>query len=147
VVNAARLDDFDRRLLALLEADARAPLIELARRLKAPRSTVQDRLRRLEAQKIILGYSAVVATPNASASAVVLLAIAQRDQGRLVEALRKFPEIRECHSVSGEYDLQLTIEAPHLEDLDAVIDEIAGLEGVRRSQSFVRLARKFDRRP
>ena len=51
------LDERDRELLALLAEDARMPLTGLARRLGVARSTVQQRLARLEADGVIAGYS------------------------------------------------------------------------------------------
>ena len=51
-----------------------------------------------------------------------------------------------CLAISGQYDLFLTVEAPRLEDLDVILDELAAIPGIERSRSMVVLARKFDRR-
>jgi DNA-binding Lrp family transcriptional regulator len=53
----ATLDPTDRRLLALLQADAREPVSSLARKLDLARSTVQERIARLERTHVIAGYT------------------------------------------------------------------------------------------
>ncbi|MCY4074183.1 MAG: winged helix-turn-helix transcriptional regulator, partial [Acidobacteria bacterium] len=55
-----RLDDLDRRLLALLQREGRATSVELARRLGLSPPGLQRRLRRLEAEGVIRGYAALV---------------------------------------------------------------------------------------
>ena len=54
------LDDLDRAILAELEENARIPISELARRLDTPSSTIRDRMRSLEQDGVILGYTALV---------------------------------------------------------------------------------------
>ena len=54
------LDDTDQALLNLLRENARASVVELARKLKLSRTTVQSRLQRLERSKAVLGYTVVV---------------------------------------------------------------------------------------
>lgn len=140
-------DEIDRRLVALLQSNARQSTMALAKSLGVARSTVHDRLNRLEKAGAILGYSVVLArdvTGN-SAQSIVLLSISQKLQRGVIEALGRLPEIKLCHTMSGEYDLFLLIETPQLEDLDAVIDEVTSISGVTRSQSFILLAKKFDR--
>jgi len=51
------LDDLDRRLIALLQADARTSAADLARQLGVARTTVLARLARLEKQAVIVGYT------------------------------------------------------------------------------------------
>ena len=51
-----RLDDLDRHLLSLLQANAREPAANLARKLKIARTTVVARIARLEREGIVSGY-------------------------------------------------------------------------------------------
>lgn len=51
------MDDVDREIIALLRADARMPVAALAVRLRVARGTVQNRLRRLEEEGVIVGYT------------------------------------------------------------------------------------------
>jgi DNA-binding Lrp family transcriptional regulator len=139
-------DDLDRRLIALLQSDARQSTMTLAKRLGVARSTVHERLRRLEREGVIKGYSVRLGRDpfHDYTQALALISLAQRQQRSVVERLSKMPEVRVCMTISGECDLFLIVETPRLEDLDAVIDEITSGPGVERCRSYVVLAKKFD---
>lgn len=141
-------DDIDRKLIALLQADARQATAALGKTLGIARTTVHERLARLERDGVIVGYTALLARDPGEerAEAIVMLALAQRQQKAVVEKLASFPEVKLCLTISGDYDLFLIVEAPRLEDLDALLDEIQALPGVERSRSSVVLTTKFDRR-
>src|SRR4051794_29400452 len=124
------LDDRDRELLALLAEDARMPLTGLARRLGVARSTVQQRLARLEADGVIAGYS-VRLGPAAPAGvrAHVSLVVEARGAESIVGTLSSWEEVRAVYAVSGQHDLVVLVRAPTPDDLDALIDRIAALDG------------------
>ena len=140
-------DDLDRQLLALLQTNARQPTMTLAKRLRLARSTVHERIRRLEKDGIIRGYSIQLGQDPfaAYAQAIALLSIAQRQQRQVVERLALLPEVKICSTISGESDLFLLLEAPQLEDLDALLEEIVHIPGTERCRSFVLLANKVNR--
>ncbi len=142
-------DDVDRKLLALLMADARQSTTVIARKLGLARTTVHERIARLEKDGVVAGYTALVNSrpESETAQALVLVAITQKQQKPVVEALKRFPEIKLCLAINGEFDLMLAIEAPLNADVDAVIDEVVEIPGVVRSQSLTVLSTKFDRRP
>ncbi|ABC21973.1 Lrp/AsnC family transcriptional regulator [Rhodospirillum rubrum] len=141
-------DDIDRKLMALLRANARESTAELGRRLGLARSSVHERIARLEREGVIAGYSVVVGGPPSDdrVQALVQLSVEQKRGRAVVDRLADFPEIVACLAVNGDYDLVVMAETPRLEDLDALLDDLAGLPGVTRTKSSVVLARKFDRR-
>ena len=141
-------DEIDRRLVTLLQADARASTSALARRLGVARSTVHERIARLEKSGVITGYAAILSRnpSDENSQALVMLSVNQQKSREVVDRLNTFPEIKLALAVSGEHDLFLSVEAPRLEDLDALLDEIAVIPGVERTKSWIVLARKFDRR-
>ena len=73
-------DALDRQLIALLQMNARMPTAEIARRLGVARSTVHERIARLERERVIAGYTAVLARglPGEAVRALVMLAIEQQ---------------------------------------------------------------------
>lgn len=141
-------DELDRKLINLLQANAREPTSALAQKLNVARSTVHERIKRLERTGVISGYTVVLGqnAMDQSAQALVLLSVLQQKNRDLVKRLKNYPEIKICLAVSGQYDLFLSVETPYLEDLDALLDEIAVIPGVERSRSVIVLSRKFDRR-
>jgi len=140
-------DDLDRQLIALLQSNARQSTMTLAKRLRLARSTVHERIRRLEREGVIRGYCVRLGSNpfDDYAQAVVLISLAQRQQRSVLDRLALLPEVKMCATISGEADLFLLIVAPHLEDLDAVIDEIVRSPGVERCRSFIILANKLNR--
>jgi DNA-binding Lrp family transcriptional regulator len=120
------LDDRDRQILALLRQDARLPLKTLAARVGLARSTLRERLARLEAEGIIRGYRIDIAAEASGAVSAYLLARLKRTPALdFIEDLRKMPEVRDCASVAGDIDLIIQLQAETIERLNAVRDEIA----------------------
>eukprot|EP01036_Dinobryon_divergens_P004021 gene4021-5309_t len=87
------LDENDRALIARLRLNARESVASLARALGLSRSTVQDRLRRLETGGVIVGYDVRLAVESrAGVRATIMLAIDLRQQGSIIAAIRGMPE-------------------------------------------------------
>ena len=141
------LDATDRALLTLLREDARAPVAELARGLKLSRTTVQSRIERLERRGVIAGYAVVVADEIASqlVRAHVLITVAPRQSSAIEQALRRIPELRVLHSVSGPFDLIAIVASYSIGELDALIDRIGQIDGVERTTSAIVLSTRIER--
>lgn len=141
------LDELDRRLLALLQANARASTAALARRLGVARTTVLARLARLERAGVIVGYTARLAPGDAERAVEAFVGIVtDPKQARLVtQRLAAIPELRQLCSVSGEFDYIALLRADTTARLDTLLDEIGEIDGVARTTSSVVLARRIDR--
>lgn len=142
------IDDLDRLLISLLSANARQPAALLARRLGLSRSAVQERLKRLERDGVIAGYTVTLGAeaPKAGVSAQVMLTLDPKLQDRAVDALRGLPEVKAAYTVSGQYDLVAEVTAAGAEALDEVLTRIGKLPGVTRTTSSILLSTKFQRR-
>ncbi len=144
---AGDLDDTDLALLNLLRENARASVVELARSLKLSRTTVQSRLQRLERSKAVLGYTVVV-PDEAEVSLVraLVMIVAGPKSGPAIEAaLRRMPEVRALHSVSGPFDLVAIVAARSIGELDHAIDRIGAVDGVERTTSAIVLSTRIAR--
>ena len=143
----AALDATDRALLALLRDDARAPTAVLARKLKLSRTTVQSRMERLQRQRVISGFTITVPDELEAnlVRAHVLITLAAKRSGAIEVALRKIPEVRVLHSVSGPFDLIAIVAAASIGELDALIDRIGELDGVERTTSAIVLSTRIQR--
>ena len=143
----AVLDATDRALLALLRDDARAPTAELARKLELSRTTVQSRMERLQRQRVIAGFTITVPDELEAGlvRAHVLITLAPKRSGAIELALRRIPEVRVLHSVSGPFDLIAIVAAASIGELDALIDRIGGLDGVERTTSAIVLSTRIQR--
>ena len=141
------LDPTDRALLALLRDDARAPTAELARKLTLSRTTVQSRMERLQRQ---LDRAAALGRERdqhmgAYQAGLELVGHRDREAGDHALALRRIPEVRVLHSVSGPFDLIAIVAAASIGELDALIDRIGGLDGVERTTSAIVLSTRIQR--
>jgi DNA-binding Lrp family transcriptional regulator len=141
------LDDLDRRLLALLQANARESTAQLARRLGVARTTVLARLARLERERVVTGYTVRLAADESDRSVQAYVGIVtDPKQGREVtRALAALPELQQLSSVSGEFDYIALLRADTTARLDALLDEIGQIAGVARTTTSVVLARRVDR--
>lgn len=137
----------DQRLLLLLRQNARMSISDLARALHLSRSTVQNRLGRLESNGVIKGYSVQLGEAYAAnqVEAHVSIKVYQKLTARTNASLDSISQVSQLFSVSGEYDLIAIVQAQSLEELSAVLDEIGNLEGVERTNSAVVLETRFRR--
>ena len=141
------MDDLDEHLLTRLRDNARAPVAELARALGLSRTTVQSRLARLERSGVIAGYAVKLAGAYEAGRvhAYVMLTIEPKQATAVGTALKRMPGVRRLESVSGPFDMIVSIEAAGVAEMDAVIDEIGAVRGVERTNSSLVLSTKFDR--
>lgn len=138
----------DEELIALLKADAREPVAALARKLGLSRTTVQDRLRRLEESGVIAAYSIRLSRDldQGGMRAFVTLAVEPRRQVEIARMLSRFPQIETLHTLSGKFDLIAQVKTSSSEAMDRLIDDIGQLPGISRIETSVILSTKLDRR-
>ncbi|MDZ7905939.1 MAG: Lrp/AsnC family transcriptional regulator [Cypionkella sp.] len=141
------MDDLDNGILAQLGADARISVATLARKLKVARSTIQARLERLETTGVIAGYTVKLgeAARQGRLRASVLLTIEPRAQAAILARLKSIPEVERVFSTSGRVDLLLQVATANTSVLDAVLDAIGQMAGVKSSESLIHLSTRLDR--
>ena len=141
------LSDGETRLLNLLRENARRPVAELARILGVSRTTVQNRIARLEDAGVIGGYSVILGEDYRAGRlrAHVLIVHAPRMVASIVSALRRMDVVERIYTVSGPYDLLVEIETDTAARLDEELDRIAALDGVERTTTLIILATKLER--
>ena len=134
------LDAIDRKILIALQADGRASNVELAAQVHLSAPQCFRRVRALEERHVIRGYRAQVdaASLGLGVMAYVSLNIdgGQFHQVRQIEAqIRDFPQILECHTVSGDHDYLLKVVARDLKSLSQFLTDrlmqVAGVDDVR----------------
>ena len=145
--DSRKMDGLDRRILAALAADSRIPTAQIARRCGVARSTVQARIARLERSGVIAGYTIRRGTAADARliRATVLVQVEPRAGAGVVSRLKAIAEVETCHTTSGRFDLILKVAAETTARLDAVLDRIGAIDGVRGSESLIHLTTRFDR--
>ena len=137
----------DKKLLTLLKENSRYTVSELARKLNVSRSTVNDRIQRLEKTNIIKGYSLILGDEYSAGliSAHIMMNIDPRMTANVIHNLRQISEVDRCYAVSGIYDLIVIIHAQSPVELDGLLDKIAEIEGVEKTLTSIILSTKMER--
>ena len=134
------LDDLDKRILNLIACDARIPFLEVARKCKVSGAAIHQRVQKLQQMGIIKGSQYLFEPEkvgNGTCAFVGLLLRDPSDSGRVLEELKKIPEIVECHLTTGNYDMFVKIYAHDNAHLLSIIHEKLQPIGIQRSESMI----------
>ena len=142
------LIDKDQQLLTLLKRNARTSVSELARTMGVSRTTVQQRIQRLEAKQIIDGYTVRmgIAAHRSRIQAHTNIVIEPNASKAIVDTLEKIPVIETLYTVSGKIDLIAIINVSSASELDQQLDRISVIPGIKSTETAIVLTTKFDRR-
>ena len=138
-----RLDRIDRRILSHLQNDGRLSYVELANKVGLSTSPCLERVKRLERDGFIRGYSAQLTPEKLQAGLLVFVEISLNYTSGDVfrefrSAVKLWPEIQECHLVSGDFDYLLKIRIADMAAYRELLGEIIHtLPGVRDSRTLV----------
>jgi len=141
-----QLDDKDKFLLKALQKNARLSTSALARKMNLSRTTVQDRITRLEERGVIAGYT-VKLDPAFTArqlTAHVMMKIEPKAQDQIVAQCRKNDRVTALYTISGEFDLIAVAESDTSENLDHALDDIRNIKGVTRTTTSIVLSKKLE---
>ena len=141
------LDGIDLRLLDALRRAPHAAVSELAAKVGIARGTVYSRVDRLEREGVIIGYGPDIDTVRAGLSvlAFTVLEIAQGSHEPTIKSLVDIHEIVEIHTITGQGDLLCRIVARSNDHLHEVLQQIAHIETVMRSQTQLALSTPHQR--
>ena len=140
-----QLDRIDKILLVALQRDCRQSVAELADQAALSPSACHRRIKLLEEAGVITGYSAALnraalGLPIEFFVEVSLTAQTEEAFERFEAAVKRVPEILECHLMSGQFDYLLRVAAADAADYERVHrSHIARLPGVQRIQSSLAL--------
>lgn len=141
--NIRKLDSFDLKIIDALLQDGRLPVTELARQIGISKSPCQARLKRLQAEGYILGFRAQVdhAKLNQEQVAFAEVKLSDTREASLLafdSAVRKIPEIEECHLIAGSFDYLLKVRTSDINSYRKVLGEsISSLPNVANTSTYV----------
>lgn len=130
------MDPKDRKILALLQRDARLGYAHIGKQVGLAASSVHDRVRKLEKTGVITGYRAEVDHEKAGfpITAIVSLALRPSSPADVPALIEEFELVESCYSVAGDNSYALVIRAPSTKDLEELLDALrAKLEVVTRA--------------
>ncbi len=134
------LDDTDRRILEILQADARTPFSEIARQIDMSSATVHDRVNRMKDEGVITGYHASVDPKKLGygISAMVGLRVKQGREQDTLDRLSTIDGVQEVHLTTGEWDVMARVYADDADALrELMFERVTQMDGFDRSQTMV----------
>jgi Lrp/AsnC family transcriptional regulator, leucine-responsive regulatory protein len=142
-----QLDDIDRRILAQLQEDCKAPLAQVGKRVGLSAPSVMERIRKLEEAGIVRGYHALLDSRKVGLDVTAFIGVSMSPRGieRLEDALGDIDEVLECHHVTGAYTVLLKVRTVNTQALEQLISRVRLLDGVLRTETLVVLSTQLER--
>ncbi|MBK1889744.1 Lrp/AsnC family transcriptional regulator [Undibacterium sp. 14-3-2] len=137
------MDNYDRSILRCLQEDGRMSNLHLAEQIHLSAPQTLRRVRTLEEKKVIRGYVAQVAPESVGFGVMAFVNLSlDREQFRNVREVERqlmaFPDIIECHTISGDFDYILKVVAKDLKSLSQFLtDTLMQVSGVASLRSMI----------
>ena len=150
-VSEVELDLFDRKILSVLAEDGRVTVTDLARQVGLSKTPCQVRMRRLIDIGIITGFRATMDSAKLGSDHVAFTEVKLSDtrEQALDEfnaAVRKIPEVEECHMIASSFDYLLKVRTADIRRYRIVLGErISSLPHVASTSTFVAMETVKDR--
>ena len=140
---AVDLDDFDRKILAILRLDGRITFTDLAQHVGLSKTPCQQRVRRLVDKGVITGFAAIVDPAKVGLDHVAFAEVKLSDTREAAlkqfnAAVRAIPEVEECHMIASSFDYLLKVRTVDIRRYRIVLGEkISSLPHVASTSTFV----------
>ena len=137
------LDGIDRAILRCLSIDGRMTITDLSKNVGLSKSPCQLRVKRLEEHGYILGYRAMLSPAKLGLDHIAFVQVTLSDtRAKALEAfnaaVRRTPEVEQCHMIAGGFDYLLKVRTQSIADYRAVMGEkISALPYVTSTSTFV----------
>jgi len=148
--NGTALDAIDRKLLALIQDDAKLSQAELAKAVGLTAPSVNERIRKLERAGVIRGYVALLDERKLGQDITAFVEIFiehPKFESSFIEAVGDLDEVLECHHITGEFSLLLKVR---VKDMAAfrrlLIEKLNTVRGVRQTRTLIVLATSKEQR-
>ncbi|MBT4890568.1 MAG: Lrp/AsnC family transcriptional regulator [Rhodospirillales bacterium] len=141
----SKLDKSDQAILKVLRGNARESIKGIAAKTGLARSTVRNRIERLETSGTITGYRVELKDTSVNGIEAFLLAhLTTTPSLSVIDMAAGFPEVKRCYSLSGEVDLIIEVHAENTERLNIVRDAVSALDTVASLTTSIILNKNFE---
>ncbi|MGF7171649.1 Lrp/AsnC family leucine-responsive transcriptional regulator [Sphingobium xanthum] len=149
-VMSVELDVFDRKIVDALVHDGRMTVTDLAARVGLSKTPCQMRLKRLVESGVIAGFRAIVdprklGMDHVAFTEVKLSDTREKALGEFNAAVRRIPEVEECHMIASSFDYLLKVRTPDIRRYRTVLGEkISTLPHVASTSTYVAMETVLD---
>jgi len=138
------LDAIDRKILSLLQDNAKMAQAEVAKEVGLTAPSVNERIRKLERAGYIRGYVAVLDEKKLGHDITAFVEVFvehPKFEESFIEAVSVHDEVLECHHITGEFSLLLKVRVPDMTAFRRLlIEKLNSLRGVRQTRTVMVLA-------
>jgi len=122
------LDSLDVKILGFLQENCRITMKEMAARLNSSTTPVFDRIKKLERNGVIAKYVALVDPKKIDKKLVAFVSVSMKEHGKIAldafsEQIAAYPEIVECHHITGQADFLLKVITEDIGSYNTFITE------------------------
>ena len=142
------LDYLDKKILQMISDDARIPFLEVARACNVSGAAVHQRIQKLQGLGIIKGSQFIIDPEKIGYETCAYIGLYLKDPSRfdkVVAALKRIPEVVECHYTTGGFDMFIKIYARNNHHLLTVIHDKLQPLGLSRSETIISFNAAIDR--
>ena len=135
------MDATDQALIALLRQNARLNVADLAHKLKVSRGTVTNRIRKLEDEQVIVGYT-VRLKPEVEPDRIrawMGVTVEGNRTREVIASLLGEPGVAALHDTNGRWDLLAELEVRSMGELSQVLERIRLVAGIRGTETNIHL--------
>ena len=129
------MDDIDKKIIKVLENDARTSLRKISQLVDVSLGTVSNRVKRMEKNGVIKGYSVILDPDKIGWELNVVIGL-RIQKGRLIEIqerIAKDSRVHGVYDVTGDFDSMVIARAKNRKDLDDLSKNVLSIDGVERS--------------
>lgn len=139
-----KMDELSLKLLSLLKADGRMSVTALSQALGVSRLTVDNRIKRLEAEDIISGYTVLLGTEEFKhkINGWIMINVAANKEERAIKLILRMVEISRLHTTNGKWDLAAEIQTSTLEEFDKAVSDLRKIDGIEATETNLLLSRR-----
>lgn len=141
-------DALDRKILQLIQKDARIPFLEVARACNVSGAAIHQRIQKLTQLGILKGSQFIIDPEKIGYETCAYVGLYLKDPENfdaVVDKLRQIPEVTECHYTTGGYDMFIKIYARNNHHLLNIIHDKLQPLGLSRSETIVSFNAVIDR--
>ena len=143
-----KLDRLDKQILKLVAADARIPFLEVARVCDVSGAAIHQRIQKLTNIGILKGSQFLIDPEKVGYETCAFIGLNLKnpeDFDRVLEELKKIPEVTECHYTTGNFDMFIKIYAQNNHHLLTIIHDKLQPLGLSSSQTLISFHSAFER--
>lgn len=135
------LDKIDRKILAILQENAKLTTKEIAAQLDMTTTPVYERIKRLERRNYITGYVALVNRKKVERGLMAFVSVSLKEHSKKAllkfeQEIVKFEKVVECYHIAGQYDFLLKIMVKDMQDYHGfTFNKMATIENVAHVQT------------